>query len=143
MAEETVKRVTGLSPFLPTMSDMPSMGIQFNGSSPSDTSGDAAVPVQENPKPQYYQQASNNPHPERGVNNVLADVPPVPPIEETQHSPGSNKMGRTQSMQRVASLEHLQKRIRAGTSCGTEQWDTVWDPETPQALEGSNRQSQV
>lgn len=144
MAEETVKRVTGLSPFLSAISEMPTMGMQFNRSSPSDASGDAAVPVQENPKQQFYQQAApSNQQTERALNNGLADVPPVPPIEETQHSSGSNKMGRTQSMQRVASLEHLQKRIRGGTSCGTEQWDTVWDPETPQSLEGNNRPSQV
>ncbi|KAJ7534864.1 hypothetical protein O6H91_12G020500 [Diphasiastrum complanatum] len=35
---------------------------------------------------------------------------------DIKHMPGS-KMGRTPSMQRVASLEHLQKRIRGGASC--------------------------
>ncbi|KAL5712428.1 hypothetical protein ACHQM5_014603 [Ranunculus cassubicifolius] len=150
MAEETVKRVTGLSPFFPTLSEIPNMGMPFNGGSPSNTSGDATVPipVQENPKQHFYpQQSSNNNNPpanDRGVNNGLADVPPIPAIEEAQNSSGSNKMGRTPPMHRVASLEHLQKRIRGG-NCGPEQqWDTVWDPETSQTLDdSSNRQSQV
>ncbi|KAF9618649.1 hypothetical protein IFM89_002344 [Coptis chinensis] len=143
MAEDTVKRVTGLNPLFQAMSEIPNMGMPFNGS-PSDTSADAAVPVQENPKQQFYQQPSNNPPNDRGVNNGLPDIPPVPPIEEVQNSTGSNKIGRTPSMHRVASLEHLQKRIRGGTTpCGPVQWEGAWDAETPQLLESSNRQSQI
>jgi hypothetical protein len=43
------------------------------------------------------------------------------------------KMGRTPSMQRVASLEHLQKRIRGGVTCGSTPWSGGWD------IEGSPR----
>lgn len=39
---------------------------------------------------------------------------------------GGGKMERTPSMQRVASLEHLQKRIRAGHRTP---WTSPWDPE--------------
>jgi hypothetical protein len=41
------------------------------------------------------------------------------------------KMGRTPSMQRVASLEHLQKRSRAGGSCNMASWASGWDFEGP------------
>ncbi|XAR63597.1 hypothetical protein NMG60_11023596 [Bertholletia excelsa] len=50
MAEETVKRVTGLNPLFPAMSDISSMSMQSFAGSPSDTSVDAAVPVQDDPQ---------------------------------------------------------------------------------------------
>ncbi|PIA45136.1 hypothetical protein AQUCO_01700582v1 [Aquilegia coerulea] len=143
MAEDAVKRMTGFNPVFQAMSEISNMGMPFDGS-PSDTSADASVPVQENPKQHFYQQASNNQLNDHGANNCLADIPPIPQIEEVQNSTGSNKMGRTPSMLRVASLEHLQKRIRGGTtSSGPVQWDAAWDPETPQAMDSGNRQSQV
>ncbi|KAF5191705.1 bZIP transcription factor RISBZ2 [Thalictrum thalictroides] len=143
MAEDAVKRMTGFNPVFQAMSEISNMGMPFDGS-PSDASADASVPVQENPKQHFYQQGSNNPPNDHGANNCLADIPPIPQIEEVQNSTGSNKMGRTPSMLRVASLEHLQKRIRGGTSpSGPVHWEAAWDPETPQVMEGGNRHSQV
>ncbi|KAL2609202.1 hypothetical protein R1flu_027775 [Riccia fluitans] len=49
----------------------------------------------------------------------------------------SGKMGRTPSMQRVASLEHLQKRIRGGTCSSTSAWGAGWDLEGPSVVEQS------
>lgn len=46
-----------------------------------------------------------------------------------------SKMGRTPSMQRVASLEHLQKRIRGGVPCGSLSWGGAWDGESPSMVE--------
>ena len=46
-----------------------------------------------------------------------------------------NKMGRTPSMQRVASLEHLQKRIRSGISCHSPSWNSYWETEGPAMVE--------
>jgi hypothetical protein len=43
--------------------------------------------------------------------------------QQQQHT---GKMGRTPSMQRVASLEHLQKRVRGGQSCGQPSWQS-WE----------------
>ncbi|KAL8028769.1 hypothetical protein ABFX02_14G182400 [Erythranthe guttata] len=113
MAEETVKRVTGLNPILQAMSEISTMGVPSFANSPSDTSADAAVPVQDDPKKHYYYQPpcnsnnNNNVLTNETVQNGVIDIPPA-----------KNKMGRSVSMQRVASLEHLQKRIReeAGSS---------------------------
>ncbi|GMY20881.1 light-inducible protein CPRF2-like isoform X2 [Fagus crenata] len=124
MAEETVKRITGLNPMFHVMSDISSIEMPSFEGSPSDTSTDAAVPVQDNPNQHFYQPSTNNnmsPHDLR-VNNGLADI--SPPVENVQQNSAAtavsgNKMGRTASLQRVASLEHLQKRIRGGVSpCG-------------------------
>jgi hypothetical protein len=45
------------------------------------------------------------------------------------------KMGRTPSMQRVASLEHLQKRSRVGGSCNMASWASGWDFEGPSLVD--------
>ncbi|XP_074311441.1 light-inducible protein CPRF2-like [Silene latifolia] len=113
MAEETVKRVTGMNPLLQAMSEISTMAMTpFNGS-PTDST-DAAVPVQHDPKnPHFYQPVDNTiPVPTSRVDNRVAAIPAVNNVL------GINKMGRTASMQRVASLEHLQKRIRGGTDQG-------------------------
>ncbi|XP_054803019.1 light-inducible protein CPRF2-like isoform X2 [Prosopis cineraria] len=116
MAEETVKRITGLNPMFHAMSEISSMGISSFDGSPPDTSADAAVPVQDDPIHHFYQ-PSNTPlssH-DLGVNNGLGDVCSN---ENGQLSRAAvvagNRMGQTASLQRVASLEHLQKRICGG-----------------------------
>ncbi|XP_059439490.1 light-inducible protein CPRF2 [Corylus avellana] len=119
MAEETVKRITGLNPMFHAMSEISTVAMPSFDGSPSDTSTDAAVPVQDGSNHHFYQPNANNnvsTHDLR-VNNGLADIPPIENVQ--QKSAAGNKMGRTASMQRVASLEHLQKRIRGGVSpCG-------------------------
>ncbi|KAI3834943.1 hypothetical protein MKW92_012972 [Papaver armeniacum] len=129
--QETVKQVTGYNnPIFQAVSEISTMGIQFD-SSPSDTSADAAVPTQDTIR----------------VSNTSSDTPSVLPVEDIQNSPGTNnKMGRTSSMQRVASLEHLQKRIRGGTTTSdphTVEWDPSWNPETPQTTNSNPKQSPV
>lgn len=128
MAEETVKRVTGLNPLFQAMSDMSTVGTPAFDCSPSDISTDAAVPVQDDPKQHFYHQpttaSSNNQMPNNHnprVQNGMVDMPVVENTPGSAEVVGNNKMGRTASMQRVASLEHLQKRIRGGVgSCGTQ-----------------------
>ncbi|XP_028790304.1 light-inducible protein CPRF2 isoform X2 [Neltuma alba] len=116
MAEETVKRITGLNPMFSAMSEISSMGMASFDGSPSDAS-DAAVPVQDDANHHFYQLTSNNSlsGPDSRVNNGVGDISSM---ENVQQNPAAmatgNKMGRTGSLQRVASLEHLQKRIRGG-----------------------------
>ncbi|KAJ6996259.1 hypothetical protein NC653_012997 [Populus alba x Populus x berolinensis] len=125
MAEETVKRFTGLNHMFHTMPDISTMSMPSFDGCHSDTSADAAVPVKDDPKHHIYQ-APNNPistHDSRpGVNFVLADVSSVENVQPnsgTAAGVSGNKLGRTASLQRVASLERLQKRIRGGASpCG-------------------------
>lgn len=130
MAEDTVKRVTGVNTLFQTMSDI-SISMPFS-SSPSDAT-DAAVPVQENPS-HFFQPI----HDQR-----INTGPDIIPVEDV-HNPGG-KMGRTASMRRAASLEHLQKRIRGDANlCGPPmQWDGCWDQETSHAVESGTKQNQV
>ncbi|KAJ0966436.1 hypothetical protein J5N97_027574 [Dioscorea zingiberensis] len=137
MAEDSVKRVTGVNPLYPTLSDISSISMPFAGS-PSDASSDLVIPIQEGPS-HFFQPAQCD----QGINPCLPKIPPVVPQVEGAHGAIDGiKMGRTASMQRVASLEHLQKRIRGGaSSCATVQWDgaTVWESETP----ANNKQNPV
>ncbi|XP_058086769.1 light-inducible protein CPRF2-like isoform X2 [Magnolia sinica] len=135
MAEDTVKRVTGVNTLFQTMPDISSIGMPFSGS-PSETVQNAAVPVQENPN-HFFQ-----PTHDQRMNTGATDIPPGPMVEDMHNAAG--KMGQTASMQRVASLEHLQKRICGGPNpCGPVQWDGAWDPETSNAVESSSKQNQV
>lgn len=66
---------------------------------------------------------------------ALANEASVAPVVAPSSTDGhheqqftGSKMGRTPSMQRVASLEHLQKRIRGGAFCGSLPWGS-WDVE--------------
>ncbi|KAL0464187.1 UNVERIFIED_CONTAM: Light-inducible protein CP [Sesamum latifolium] len=120
MAEETVKRVTGLNPLFQAMSEISTMGMASFVNSP-DTSADAAVPVRDDLKQDYHHTPSNS-RTSMGNHTIQTGTMDIAPGENVQSNAtaavGSNEMGRTVSMQRVASLEHLQKRIRV--SSGTQ-----------------------
>lgn len=123
MAEETVKRITGLNPLFHTMPDVSTMSMPSFDGSPSDTSADPSVPVQDDSKHHFFQSASTSSVATQDlrVNNGLADISSVETVQPNSGTVAvaDNKIGRTASMQRVASLEHLQKRIRGGVSpCG-------------------------
>ncbi|CAK8544778.1 unnamed protein product [Lathyrus sativus] len=103
MAEETVKRFTGLNPMFNEISELSSMGMGmslFDGS-PSESSAEASMP--EGSNNHFCQPASNN---LTSSHNIRA--------ENMQKTAAGNKIGRTNSLPRVASLEHLQNRIRGG-----------------------------
>ncbi|KAM1353996.1 hypothetical protein FF1_033580 [Malus domestica] len=128
MAEETVKRLTGSNPIFHAMSEVSSIGMAPFDGSPSEASTDAAVPVQDDPIQYFFQPASENPTPTHDprVENDSADVPSVENVQKNSAATPSadvsgNKMGQTPSLQRVASLEHLQKRIRGGNPSNGEQ----------------------
>nr|CAD1841702.1 unnamed protein product [Ananas comosus var. bracteatus] len=131
MAEDTVKRVTGISPLYPTMSDMSSMGMPFSGSPSDATSGDAAVPIQDDTA-HFFQPPPNDYH--NRINSCLPEMGSAAPATDVARGPTTGvKMGRTVSLQRVASLEHLQKRI-CGEPSPSVPWDAsppTWDPEAP------------
>ncbi|XP_031474005.1 light-inducible protein CPRF2-like [Nymphaea colorata] len=132
MAEETVKRVTGAGPFFPTMTDISSVHVQFSGS-PPDNTADSVVPVQDDSK-HYFQ-----PVHVQELNNGISDINHG--CEEVHGSIG--KTGRTPSLQRVASLEHLQKRIRGGANDGpTAPWAGGWEPENSNIVDTNSKQNQ-
>ncbi|MCO5603886.1 hypothetical protein L7F22_058040 [Adiantum nelumboides] len=63
-----------------------------------------------------------------GVTPAISEASVAPNINDMHQEQqlAGSKMGRTPSMQRVASLEHLQKRIRGGAFCSSLPWGN-WD----------------
>ncbi|GMI79199.1 Arabidopsis thaliana basic leucine zipper 63 [Hibiscus trionum] len=123
MAEEAIKRTTGLNHMFHASPEMSTIGISSFDGSPSDTSTDAAVAVHDGRKRTLFPADNPISSHDRRTNNALADISSVENIQT--NSGGSavtgNKNGRPASLQRVASLEHLQKRIRGGVSpCGSQ-----------------------
>ncbi|KAG6418113.1 hypothetical protein SASPL_120312 [Salvia splendens] len=103
MADESVKRVTGLNSLFHAMSEITTPGMQSFVRIP-ETSADAAASIQDQ---RYYQHPSNN-----HLNNI------IPP--NTTADIGVNKMGRSIPMQRLADSEHMQKHTReVASSSGT------------------------
>ncbi|KAG8098546.1 hypothetical protein GUJ93_ZPchr0013g36024 [Zizania palustris] len=111
MAEDSVKRVTGMSALYPAVSDMSSLSMPFNGS-PSEASSDAGVPIRDDPN--NYFAASND----VGGNNYMPDISSSAQEDDDFVNGGLavGKVGRTASLQRVASLEYLQKRMCGGAA---------------------------
>ncbi|XP_042036843.1 light-inducible protein CPRF2-like [Salvia splendens] len=118
MAEESVKRVTGLNSIFHAMSELSTTGMQSFGRSPSKTSADAAVPLQDQ---RYYLSSSHNHLTNLGIQNDLVDIPPVDNVpSNTTAAIGGNKIGRSVPMQRHANLEHMQNHSCEGMgSSGT------------------------
>ncbi|CAN1285522.1 Light-inducible protein CPRF2 [Linum perenne] len=117
MAEETVKRITGVTPIFQARKEMSTVSIpsSFDGSG-SDTSAETAVPAS---KHQVHHP------PTKPASNCMSDVSTVEngrsdkETGEPGVTTGINKIGRKASVRRIASLEHLQKRIRGeASSCG-------------------------
>ncbi|KAJ0080251.1 hypothetical protein Patl1_23302 [Pistacia atlantica] len=118
MAEESVKRITGLNPMFHGMSEVSTMSLPSFGGSPSDTSTDAAVPVQDDSDHHFFHAPDHMSTHDQSLNNALTDISSAENVQSNGGAPSlsGNKIGRTVSMQRVASLEHLQKRIRGRVS---------------------------
>ncbi|XP_019157196.1 PREDICTED: light-inducible protein CPRF2-like isoform X2 [Ipomoea nil] len=119
MAEETVKRITGMHSLFQTMPEIPTLSIPSFVDSHSDTSADATVPLQEDADNHYYQSLCHD----SSIQNGLLDIPPVDNArQDSAATAGVNNIGGMASMLRVASLENLQNRIRreAGGSCRTQ-----------------------
>ncbi|KAL1532871.1 light-inducible protein CPRF2-like isoform X1 [Salvia divinorum] len=97
MAEESVKRVTGLNSLFHAMSEISTTSMQSFARSPSKTSADTAVPIQDQC---YYQSPSHNHLTNLGIQNDLVDIPPVENVPpNTTASIGGNKIGRSVPMQ--------------------------------------------
>ncbi|XP_066333689.1 bZIP transcription factor RISBZ2-like [Miscanthus floridulus] len=108
MAEDSVKRVTGMNALFPAVSDMSSLSMPFNGS-PSDSASDAGVPIQDDPNSYFA-----NPSEIGGNNNYMPDIASSAQEDDNFVNGAAGKMGRTAPLQRVASLEHLQKWMCGG-----------------------------
>lgn len=113
-----MKRLTGSNPLCHTMSDVSSISMTPFEGSPSETSPDTAVPVQDDPNHHCFQPSSNNSMPThdfRGNNGLADNTPSVENAQQTSAATSTEVAGnKTPSLKRVDSLERLQKRIRSG-----------------------------
>ncbi|CAH9113975.1 unnamed protein product [Cuscuta europaea] len=104
MAEETVKRVSGMNPLLQAMSEISLVSFPSFADSPSDASTDAAtaVHVQGSDDLDYYQALSHisSPH-GSGVSSGLLNIHPT---DNVQQGP---------TMQQTTTLERPRESIRA------------------------------
>lgn len=125
MAEDTVKRVTGMSPMFPTMSDISSVSIPFSGS-PSEVTSDAAASIPDDPS-HYFAPPAH-----QGINNCLPEITSAASPADDVVIHGAIGGGRAPPVQRAAVLEQLQKRICSWDASG-------WDPENSSG--GNKRQS--
>ncbi|KAL6560542.1 hypothetical protein OROGR_004101 [Orobanche gracilis] len=110
MAEETVKRVTGLNPLFQAMSEISTMGLPSFDTSHCDTSADVSLPIQQvnHPNKQHYFHAPSNNNSNSMADHRIQNPPPpanVVQAKSTAAQLGANKVGRTTAY----SLEHLQK----------------------------------
>ncbi|WJZ90053.1 hypothetical protein VitviT2T_009229 [Vitis vinifera] len=123
MAEDAVKRVTGLTSLLPAIPDIPSMGMPFVNNTSSNTSADAAVPVQRDSNHFIHPPVPNNliapPHDQRLNNGFPTNCPPLP-TESLLNGAGPKNMPQTSPMQNVS-------RVCVGANpCGVMPgWDSV------------------
>ncbi|XP_010550923.1 PREDICTED: basic leucine zipper 63 isoform X2 [Tarenaya hassleriana] len=103
MAEERVKRITGLNPMLQAIPDISTVSVpSFNGSL-SETSSD-------DPGHRIFRHSPNNSLATSNTDNTAIEI-----SSATSKALTACKMERTASLHRVASLEHLQKRISSAS----------------------------
>ncbi|XP_042434112.1 bZIP transcription factor RISBZ2-like [Zingiber officinale] len=108
MAKDNVKRLTGMTLSYSTISDMSSSSVPFS-ERPSDLSN-AAVTVHDD-KNQIFQTQTRD----LDINPRLPEIVSASSVNDIVHGGvAGGRMHRTATMQRVASLEHLQKRIYGG-----------------------------
>lgn len=124
MAEDTVKRVTGLNPMYPNVADISSLIMPIAGS--PDGASDSSIPLQSDPS--HFLQSL--PHEQRVSPSSPRLAPGTAQVDHGCSHPLSEPSGLMH--QRVAGLEHLQTRIRgAPGSPGSVQWEAPgWDPKS-------------
>ncbi|XP_074557739.1 basic leucine zipper 63-like [Curcuma longa] len=106
MAEDNVKQLTGMPPSCSAISGMTSIN---------------AVPVHDDKDPISRTQTRTQAQDLGIIKPGLPETVPTTSVDDTAHGVvAPAKLSRTASMQRVASLEHLQKRICGGVQNSTD-----------------------
>ncbi|KAL6558011.1 hypothetical protein OROMI_018361 [Orobanche minor] len=114
MAEETVKRVTGLNPLFQAMSEISTMGLPSFATGHCDTSADVSLPIQQvnHPNKQHYFHAPSNNNNNNNNNHLTADhriQNPQPAANVVQTKSTAAQLG-------ANKVDHLQKPNRDGGS---------------------------
>lgn len=128
MAEETVKRVTGLNPLLLARSDVPNVGMPLVNN-PIDASTNAGVPLQQNPNQFFHQSvpsistATPNHH---SLDGGFPSSTQLPPVANPQSDSEGKNMAETSMLQHAVSLEHVPQQIghRVNPSRAVPSWDS-------------------
>jgi hypothetical protein len=124
MAEETVKRVTGLPAMNLAMATVPSVGMAFV-SSPMNASTNAALPIPPKSNQFFHQPVPTVPHHQR-LDGGFPSNSPIPLIGNLQKDMAGNRVAEMSTMQCRASSH--------GTMPG-------WDPEISHTAANNNKQN--
>ncbi|PON95010.1 Basic-leucine zipper transcription factor [Trema orientale] len=147
MAEETVKRVTGINPLLLAVSNAGLASVN----NLMDASTNAAVPVQRNPNHIFHQAVPGitGPIPNHqrldgggfhGSTSISLVGNPRNDVAQQSDVCG-NKLPDTSSIQHSARVANLQKQLTAGTNAGEAL--PGWGPEVPHAVAKNNKQNHI
>ncbi|XVF32475.1 hypothetical protein REPUB_Repub17cG0086000 [Reevesia pubescens] len=112
MAEETVKRVTGINPVHLSRPNVPSVGMPFV-SIPLEASTVAPVPLQQNSNQFFHQPVPSIAAPmhHQRVENGFGGNTMVPPIVNPQTEVGVKNVNESSALQHTPSLERVQDQI--------------------------------
>jgi hypothetical protein len=137
MAEETVKRVTGLPAMNLAMATVPSVGMAFV-SSPMNASTNAALPIPPKSNQFFHQPVPTVPHHQR-LDGGFPSNSPIPLIGNLQKDMAGNRVAEMSTMQCRASVQQVEKQISPDASShGTM---PGWDPEISHTAANNNKQN--
>ncbi|ONH93444.1 hypothetical protein PRUPE_8G232800 [Prunus persica] len=150
MAEDSVKRVTGINPLLLAMSNLPSVSIP--SVNPMDGSTNAAVPMQPNSNQLFHPVVPNlatSTLPHQRLDTGFPRDPPISLVRNQQSNVGQptvsgSNMAEISSIQHTASVDHMQQQpqqqqLRPGV--GPREPLPGWDPQLSHAVPKNKKQS--
>ncbi|KAH9785600.1 Basic leucine zipper 25 [Citrus sinensis] len=128
MAEETVKRVTGLNPLLLARSDVPGVGMPLVNV-PLDASRNATHPMQPNPNQFFHQAIPSISTPTPNHQSLDSSFPSniqLPTVGNPQSDRGGKNMTETSPLQHAVGLEHVPQGVghRVSPPGAVPGWDT-------------------
>ena len=148
MAEETVKRVTGINPVLLSMPNVPSVGMPFVSSSLKASTA-APVPLQPNSNQFFHQPVPSIDAPmhHQRLDNSFVGNTLVTPVVNPQTG-GVKNVNETSALQHTPSLEHIQDQIGhsgmqklIGPGVGPYMPMPGWEPGLSHAVAKNKKQS--
>ena len=114
MAEDTVKRVTGLNPLYPNVADFSSLIMPIMSGSPDADASESSIPLQSDPNCLFQESLALT-----SETRVSPNSPVHPTVTQVNH------------LTETLDFIHPQARIQGGASnsSGSVKWDgSKWDP---------------
>lgn len=124
MAEESVKRKTGINPLLLAMSNVVPRASMASLSNPMDASGNASVPMQPTSNHLFHPvvPSINTPPHHQRLDSSFPGNPSIPLVGNQQSTVGQpivrgSNMTEVSSVQHTASIDHIQQQqLRPGVN---------------------------